>query len=303
MNPLVSIVILNYNQLEVTVEFLESCKVLSYDNYEIILVDNNSNESPFDYVRTNFPEVIMVMNDKNLGFTGGNNSGIKVSNGDYIFIVNNDTEVTENLLEELLKPFNIDDTIGIVCPKIKFFSNPNLIQYAGYNPINPYTGRNSAIGNLQVDKGQFDDGYYTNYAHGAAMMVKREVFEKVGLFPDHFFIYYEELDFSVRARKAGYKIFYQGKCEIYHKESITVGKESVLKAYYQNRNRIMYMRRNCKKHQFFIFMLFFMILSFPKGIGKYLIQRKFKHLYHFLKGVFWNIRISKEKVLLNNYLY
>lgn len=301
-SPLVSIVIINHNQLKVTSEFLASLNELSYTNYEVILVDNASNENPSSFIHQKFPFVKVVINDKNLGFTGGNNSGINVSKGDFIFIVNNDTEVTADLIDRLLEPFEIDEAIGIVSPKIKFFSNPNIIQFAGFNAINPITGRNSAVGSLQPDDGKFDQSGYTNYAHGAAMLVKREVFEKIGVFPDHFFIYYEELDFSVRAKKAGFQIYYQSQAVIYHKESITMGKESAIKAYYHNRNRIMFMRRNSTHYQFFLFILFYSLLTFPKSIFKYLINFRFKHMCLFLKGVLWNITTSRKTILLNNYL-
>ena len=300
--PFVSIILLNYNQLEVTIDFLRSCEKLSYHNYEIILVDNHSKEDPSDYIKEHFPQVRLIVNNKNLGFTGGNNVGIRAAKGEYLFIVNNDTEVTVDLIERLLEPFEIDLSIGIVSPKIKFFSQPEIIQFAGFNPVNPYTGRNSAIGSLQRDQGQYDKSGYTPYAHGAAMMVKREVFEKAGIFPEHFFIYYEELDFSARAGKAGYKVYYQGSAVIYHKESVTMGKESPIKAYYHNRNRIMFMRRNSSGFQLAVFLLFYLVFTFPKNLFAYLIKLKFKHMLLFLKGIVWNIVVPKRTVHLNNYL-
>src|SRR5688500_15015301 len=98
--PLISIVILNYNQLKVTCEFIESTKKLTYKNYEIIMVDNASKENPTEHIKANYPNVKLIVNEKNLGFTGGNNVGIVAGKGEFFFIVNNDTEVTENLLEK-----------------------------------------------------------------------------------------------------------------------------------------------------------------------------------------------------------
>src|SRR5690606_27285476 len=113
--------------------------------------------------------------------------------------------------------------IGVTCPKIKFFHHPDTIQYAGFNPINVYTGRTTAVGSKEIDNGQHNNSGFTHAAHGCAMMVKKEVIEKVGMFPEKFFIYYEELDWSARILNAGYKIFYQGSALIFHKESITMG--------------------------------------------------------------------------------
>jgi GT2 family glycosyltransferase len=296
-NPLVSIIILNFNQLKVTLEFLESTKLLTYPNYEIILVDNASKENPGEIVKKLFPKVKVIINQINLGFTGGNNVGIKAAKGDFIFIVNNDTEVTPNLLEKLLEPFYSDETIGVTSPKIRYFDQPDMIQYAGFTEINPITGRNKSIGDKEIDKGQYNTPEYTAYAHGAAMLLKKEVIEKAGSLADAFFIYYEELDWSARIRRAGYKIYYQPDALIYHKESITMGKESAIKAYYHNRNRILFMRRNSSKRDFVLFTIFLVFAIIPKTILKYLSKGQFQHLRNLFKGLIWNLKTKNTASL------
>ncbi|RED97083.1 glycosyltransferase family 2 protein [Marinoscillum furvescens] len=291
--PLISIIALNYNQLEVTMEFLDSCKNLTYPNYEIILVDNNSREDPTPIISQKYPEVKLIVTKKNLGFTGGNNVGIAAARGAYYFIVNNDTEVTPNLLEQLLAPFEQDPKIGMVSPKIRYFSEPDLIQYAGFKEINPITGRNSTIGQKERDLGQYDTPGYTFYAHGAAMLVSREVVDKVGPLPDIFFIYYEELDWSSHVRRAGYKIYYQAQALIFHKESITTGKDSPFKAYYHNRNRILFMRRNVSSVQFLYFTVFLTFFVIPKSLLQYGLRGKFVHLRNFVKAIIWNLNHPK----------
>lgn len=296
MKPLVSIVILNYNQFQVSCEFLESCKRLTYDQYEIIMVDNASKENPSAYMQEHYPYVTFIRNKENLGFTGGNNVGISAAKGDYVFVVNNDTEVTPNLLEKLLEPFEQDPTIGAVSPKIKYFHQPGIIQYAGYTSMNPITGQAVPLGCKQQDKGQFNTPGYTYFAHGAAMLVKREVIEKVGAFADIFFLYYEELDWSERIRKAGYNIYYQAEAEIFHKESVSVGKESPLKAYYHTRNRILFMRRHTRPYQMGLFLIFLITCVVPKGILKYLVNRQPQHLKGFINGLVWNLNHSENIV-------
>lgn len=288
-DPFIAFIILNYNQISVTCEFIESCKSLNYSNYKIVLVDNASVEDPTSLISEKYPDVKLIRNDVNLGFTGGNNVGIESIDADYYFVVNNDTEVTPNLITELLKPFAMDSTIGMVSPKIKYFEKPDLIQYAGYTKINPFTGRNKALGGKEEDKGQHDKASYTNYAHGAAMLVKKELIDKIGAFSEIFFIYYEELDWSARATKAGYKIYYQPSGEIYHKESVTMGKESPMKAYYHNRNRVLFMKRNFNAFQFFIFSLFFLLVVTPKQILKYSINKQKEHLNNYFRALKWNI--------------
>lgn len=288
-----SLITLNFNQTAITCEFLESTKLLTYKNFETIVVDNGSKEDPTAQILAgNYPNVQVLVSPTNLGFTGGNNFGMHHAKGDFIFIVNNDTEVTPDLLERLLAPFEQDETIGVTCPKIRYFHNPDTIQYAGFNPMNLFTGRQSAVGSKEVDNGQHNQPGFTHCAHGAAMLVKREVIEKVGMFADKFFIYYEESDWSARIIRAGFKIMYVADGLIYHKESITMGKESAIKVYYHTRNRILYMRRNTNFMQLMAFSLFFTFLTFPKGVMKYTLKGQFQHLKSFLRGAFWNLTTS-----------
>jgi GT2 family glycosyltransferase len=200
-----------------------------------------------------YPKTRLLLAGKNLGFAGGNNWGIRQAKGEYIFIVNNDTEITPDLLHQLIAPFYKDPTIGVTSPKIKYFFEPGIIQYAGFNPMNPFTGRTSTVGDKEADNGQYDLSGPTFGAHGCAMMVKRGVIEKTGMFPEVFFLYYEEWDWSARIRKAGYKIWYTAEATIYHKESMSVGKQNPMKVYYHTRNRILYIRRNSSWYQRMVF--------------------------------------------------
>jgi GT2 family glycosyltransferase len=253
-----------------------------------------SNIDPTNRInQANYPNTRVIRSEKNLGFTGGNNWGMREAKGDYIFIVNNDTEVTPSLLDDLLEPFYQDASIGVTCPKIKFHHNPDVIQYAGFNPINVFTGRTTAVGTLEKDNGQHDTPGFTHGAHACAMLVKREVIEKVGMFPEKFFIYYEEWDWSQRILKGGYKIYYQAKGLIYHKESITMGKKSAIKVYFHTRNRILYMRRNTNFFQFFVFISFFTFFTAPKTIFTFAVTKQFQHLKSFLRGITWNFTASK----------
>lgn len=300
-SPLISIITINFNSLQVTCEFLESTKKLTYRNFEIILVDNASKENPTQFITTQFPEVKLLVNDTNLGFAGGNNAGMAMARGDYFLIINNDTEVTEDLLERLLEPFK-DNSIGVVSPKIKYFFHPDIIQYAGFTEINPITGRNKTIGDKEKDQGQHDVPYYTSYAHGAAMFLKKEVIEKSGMFAEVFFLYYEELDWSARIQQAGYRIYYQPEAVIYHKESMSTGKNSTLKTYYLTRNRILFLRRNIKGFSKFIWPFFFILISVPKQVISFCIKGEIDHLKAFWKALKWHLQHQKsgDKVSIFN---
>lgn len=293
-HPLISIITINFNNVRVTCEFLESTKKLTYRNFEIIVVDNASVENPTSMISKNYPDVKLIVNKKNLGFSGGNNTGIKAAKGDYLFLVNNDTEVTPDLFEKLIASFQNDNSIGLVSPKIKYFSHPDIIQYAGFTPINPFTGRNKCIGDHEIDRGQHDTPGYTPYAHGAAMFLKREVIEKAGTLADLFFLYYEELDWSERIRNAGYRIYYEPQATIFHKESLSVGKNSVLKTYYLTRNRILFMRRNVSGIKSIFWPFFLILISLPKNTISFIVKRDFDHLKAFYQGILWNLTHFKN---------
>ena len=296
--PLVSIVTINYNNAKVTLELLLSIEECTYKNLQVIVVDNGSTEDPTDQIYLEFPEVKVVRSKVNLGFSAGNNLGGKYANGEYIFFVNNDTLFAENVIDELIKPFGEIKNLGIVSPKVIYYESPNLIQYAGSTEINSYTGRNKILGQGQVDNdGRFKSGF-TFYAHGAAMIVKRELIEFAGGFPDIFFLYYEELDYSYRVRKLGYNIFFNNKAVIYHRVSYSVGEDSPLKTYYMTRNRIMFMQRHFSSVRFLIFSLFFIFFTIPKNTCKYLANRRIDLLKSFYLAIKWNI-LTPRRVKLN----
>ncbi len=291
--PLISVVTLNYNQAQITKEFLESFRNISYPNYEILVCDMGSKEDIRSVINiADYPNARMLCNAENLGFAGGNNWGISQAKGDFIFIVNNDTEITPDLLDKLIAPFYKQPDIGVACPKIRYWDQPGVIQYAGFNPMNHITGRTSTIGERQQDTGQFDVSGPTHGAHGCAMLVKREVIDKVGMFPQKFFLYYEEWDWSARILKAGYKIWYTAEALIYHKESMSVGKTNPMKIYYHTRNRILYMRRNTNFFQLVAFSLFFVFFTVPKSILQFIFRKQFLQLRYFIKGAIWNLYSS-----------
>jgi GT2 family glycosyltransferase len=295
-NPFVSIVTLNWNGLGVTLEFLESMKLSTYKNYEIIVVDNGSDIDPTEKIMAgNYYNTKVVKSPVNLGSAGGNNFGMRHSRADYDFCfqLNNDAEITPDLIEKCLEPFYTDSSIGVVCPKIRFYEKPNIIQYAGFNKMNMLTGKTTAVGSLEVDNGQHDVSGYTHLAHGCAMMVKKEVIEKVGMMAEKYFVYYDETDWSARIIKAGYKIYYQAQGLCFHKESMSMGKESPLKVYFMARNRLFFTRRNGTWLQLVVFIGFFSFLTIPKTVLKFSLKKEWKHLKAFINGVTWNLKNSK----------
>jgi GT2 family glycosyltransferase len=230
--------------------------------------------------------------ETNRGFAGGNNWGMEFAQGDFILLLNNDTEVCPDLIEKLLIPFEKDPSAGIVCPQINYFDPKHLIQYAGFSSMNLITGRTNTIGHGEEDYGQYSGLRLTSSAHGAAMMIKKDVIRKTGRFPEKFFLYYEEWDWSTRVLRAGYRIYIQGDARVYHKESMSVGKMNPMKEYYLTRNRILYMRRNSKGIKFLMFGGFFVLFTLPKTVIKYIAGGNTAFLKAFIKGIRDNFTMS-----------
>lgn len=248
MDIAVSIITINYNGLKDTCELIETLP-LNEMSLEVIVIDNASKEDEATIIEQRYPQVKVIRSKKNLGFAGGNNLGIKAAHGKYLFFINNDTLLpTSSIsLQPLIDRLESSETIGAVSPKIKFAWGDNPIQFSGYAPLSKITIRNKTIGCGEQDNGQYNTAHPTPYAHGAAMMVKREVIEKAGLMPECYFLYYEELDWSMMIRRAGYEIWYEPKYTVFHKESQTTGQQSPLRTYYLTRNRLLFVKRNYPK--------------------------------------------------------
>jgi GT2 family glycosyltransferase len=286
--PLVSIIAVNYDHPEVTCALLHSLREVTYPNIEIIVVDNASPNDDPAIIKQSFPEIVFIQSKLNLGFANGNNLGIKQAKGEYILLLNNDTEVDPGFLEPLVAKLQSDSRIGMVSPKIRFFYAPDKIQYAGLTPFTPFTLRQYLIGLNEVDSGQYDRCIETFSIHGAAVMVPISVIREVGLMAEMYFLYYEEHDWSERIKKAGYKIYFVPDSLVFHKESISTGKKSPLKTYYITRNRFLFARRNIDGLNRYITLLYLSFIAFPKGIFSFLIERRPDLAKATWNAYFWN---------------
>jgi GT2 family glycosyltransferase len=271
---------------------------LNDESLEVIMVDNASKEDEASVIAQRFPQVKVIRSKQNLGFAGGNNLGIQTARGKYLFFINNDTlfrckkeDVRKKMLQPLIDRLDCSPKIGMVCPKIRFTWGNQLIQYAGYTPLSSITLRNKSIGFNEEDHGQYDTPYPTPYAHGAAMMVKREVIEKAGMMPECYFLYYEELDWSMMIRRAGYEIWYEPACTIYHKESQTTGQQSPLRGYYITRNRLLFAKRNIKGGTLLLSYLYLIGIVAPKDIFKYFFQGRYDLCKATIKGIIHFIKL------------
>ena len=283
---LLSIITINYNGQKDTCELIESLP-LEDKSIEVIVVDNASAQDEATIIKEQYPQVKVIRSKKNLGFAGGNNLGIKAAKGKYLFFLNNDTLLKPQTsdIRSLISRLETSPKIGMVCPKIRFTWGNQLIQFAGYTPLTPITMRNKAIGCGEVDHGQFDTPHLTPYAHGAAMMIKREVIEKAGLLPECYFLYYEELDWSMMIRRVGYDIWYEPACTVFHKESQTTGQNSPLRTYYITRNRLLFAQRNQQAMAKYITYLYLISIVAIRDILKYAFQQRWDLVRATIRGV------------------
>ena len=255
------------------------------------MVDNASDNQEADQISSRFPHVKVIKSDKNLGFAGGNNLGIKASTGKFIFLINNDTYFEDFNVWALIDRLNSSSDIGIVCPKIRFAWSPRPIQFAGYTPLSNITIRNQAIGFGEEDHGQYETAHPTPYAHGAAMLIKREAIDIVGLMPECYFLYYEELDWSMMFTRAGYQIWYEPKCTIYHKESQATGQQSPLRTYYISRNRLLLIKRNYHGITKWLSYIYIIGIVGVRDILRYLFIGRFSHIKATSQGILNFVKI------------
>ena len=278
-----SIITINYNGLNDTCALIET--IPFNDKMEVIVVDNASTNDEATLIQERFPYVTVIRSNQNLGFAGGNNLGIKAAHGKYLFIINNDTIFKDFQVQVLIERLDTTDNIGIVCPKIRFAWGDNPIQYAGYTPLSKVTVRNRAIGFGEKDKGQYETAHPTPYAHGAAMLVRRDAIEKVGLMPECYFLYYEELDWSMMFTRAGYQIWYDPACTIYHKESQATGQNSPLRTYYITRNRLLLVKRNWGTPFQYLSYVYLLCIATLRDICRHIVKGDFALLKATLRGI------------------
>jgi len=286
--PLVSIVVVNWNGKH----FLNKCLTsiannTDYSDYEIIVVDNGSIDGSIELVKKKFSDVRLIENHKNLGFSKGNNIGVRNSKGVYILILNNDTEVIDkNWLNNAINLFETDEKIGVIGCKLIY---PNgKLQHAGgkINFLNPHFSSHIGIGK-NPEAINYNKFFDVDYVTAAAMFIKKEVIEKIGLFDEILSpAYYEDSDFCIRAKKAGYKVIYAPNIKLIHYESQTKKlHKSDFMNYISTRNKILFLLLNMPMKYFpirVIYEFFSMIKWVLKGQGK-----------SYFKAVFWNIKNLK----------
>ena len=233
--PLISVVILNWNGSRIVEKCLKSLQAQTYNPLEIIVVDNASTDGSADLIRRRFPDVNLIVNERNLGFGGGNNVGIRASQGRYIMMLNNDARLDAKCIEELKRSIEKDERYGACACKILLENEDNLVDSAGIVVF--WDGL--SIGRGRLEKGdRYNKEEEVFFSSGCACLFRKKMLDDIGLLDEDFFAYADETDMGWRARMAGWKCIYNPKAVVYHFHSASSGTYSPLKAFLVERNRI-----------------------------------------------------------------
>lgn len=294
--PLLSFITVCYNGIADTCALIESIhKIIHSVSYEIIVVDNASRKDEATIIKAHYPTVITLRSQQNLGFSGGNNMGLEIAQGRYLFLINNDTYFEADGIQALIDRLESNSQIGAVSPKIRFAFSPQHIQFAGYTQLSNITMRNESIGMGHPDDGSFETPHPSPYLHGAAMLIKREVIDRTGLMPEIYFLYYEELDWCTAMTRAGYTLWYEPHCTVFHKESQSTGQQSPLRTFYLTRNRLLYAWRNFTGMRCLLSILYQMTVAAGKNSLVYLLKHRVDLASVVWKGVFAFFSLPNKK--------
>ncbi|MEN3012042.1 glycosyltransferase family 2 protein [Dictyoglomus thermophilum] len=292
-NNKVYIIIIHYKGLEDTFSLLDNLLSLDYQDFQVILVNNNPEENLFgnlksfiitrgwnllteqvedNYITLSIDKfkypVVLINQERNLGYAGGVNTGIrytlKYNDFSYLWILNNDLILAPDSLRELInfaeKLKSEGKRVGIIGSKLLYYHSPQILQGVG-GKYNKYFALTKHIGGFEEDKGQYDrENIEIDYVIGASMFVPKEFIEDVGLMDERYFLYFEDVDWSERARRKGYVITCCYKSKVYHKEGASIGssskgeKKSELADYYGIRNRIVFTKKFYPQYLFTVYL-------------------------------------------------
>jgi GT2 family glycosyltransferase len=286
-------VVLNWNGYQMTAVCIRSLLEMDTpNNLEIVVIDNGSTDGSAEILRQEFPNITILRQNNNLGFAAGCNVGIRhalAREADYVLLVNNDTYVASDFLNEILAAMQSDSRIAAVCPKIYFADKPNLLWYAGAD-FSLWTGRFKVRGWKQVDSGQCDQYQDTTQATGCAMLVRPSALSDVGLLDERFWAYAEDLDWSLRFLKHGYRLAFAPKARLWHCDGATAVKSlasgsQALRQFLSSRNMVFLARKHVRWWQMPSHVLGFLIYHVAAYTVLRLRYRDFRALFAIYRGI------------------
>ena len=274
MTARLSIILVNYRRSADTVDCLASLRTSTFKDFHAYVVDNASGDDSILRVRHGFPEVTVLENPANIGFGGGNNVGIAraiADNAALILLLNNDTVVNPHTLAGLVAAMDSHPEAGVVGAKIHYYDQPNLLWFAG-GVLHPDAGSVRHRGIKEQDTGQFDLLQPSDFITGCCLLFRREVYDRIGGLDSAYFAYYEDADFCLRARRAGFTILYEPAASLLHKVSSTSAWDSNVYLYFNLRNRLLFLRKNSSLPRTFLHLpslLYFYLRQFVRLLFKW----------------------------------
>jgi hypothetical protein len=300
-SPRVGVIVLNWNGVNRLRRCLDSVGKIDYPAFVTIVVDNASGDGSQDLVRKEYPQAILLENDRNLGVAGGRNVGLRKAGElgcDYYLLLDNDTAVAPGLLSELVRAGEERPDVGILGAKIYFDSEGGKIVWAYGGGCNLYLCRMDAYGYGKLDTGQFDAPYEPDYIPGCLQMIKREVIEEVGYLDEDFIIYFaEDTDLCLRAKAAGYRLLCVPDAILWHSVSKTTPGANY--HFLKGRNVFLFMRKHAKLRHWLVFIPY-------SGIGllratvRELFRGNVRNVLSMIKGGLENLKLTAKPPDKNN---
>jgi GT2 family glycosyltransferase len=297
--PLISIIILNYNCRQYIERCLDAVSKVSYPNLEVLVVDNASSDGSAELVEKKYPFVQLLKSPKNIGFAAGNNLGIAQAKGEYILLLNPDTEIDACCVEHLFEVMNADDKVAVCGAKICLLDRRNMIQHAGgkYSLLGVSIDR----GMCELDEGQYDKVEEVTFVCGAAMMFRRSLVLDIGLLDSSFFLYHEDVDFCIRAWLYGGKVIYVPKAVVYHKSGYLTDVDqkvsNPLVVFHKHKNTFLILLKNFSLPTvFFWFPLSVLYRLF--WVMSFLSKHDAQSALAVLKATFWIFR-NLDKIMID----
>lgn len=295
----VIVLILSYNGKSLLEDSISSYLANQYPNFEVVVIDNGSTDGTKEWVADNYPQVTLLRTEVNLKYSGGFNFGLKYAfdekNCDYVLITNNDVKVQDSVIEELVKIAETDDKIAFVTGKVYYYDLPDTLQTVG-KKYDEFWWNGGHIGRNEKDIGLYESVEELAWCDDIYWLVSKKVYKEVGGYDTEFAFQAEDYDLQARAKMAGYKLYYTPKAKIWHKESMTIGKRSPFKAYYDARNPLI-VQMKYRPKDIYLKVIKRQRYLYIKHTVKQLLKFRFKYSYMVWKGfcsaILWGKRNGK----------